>query len=154
LPGPGAGGGGPAPPGLWLLSSASLVYGDIYRWVDPQGVTHYTQSPPETAPYQTLKGPPRPADAQPANDAGGNSDDTTPAGDQAQQQAQADPAAKMTPEQREQKCLGEQKRLASLERRPQVLLQYPDGRVKRLSEDERQAEIVNTKNRVGKYCSP
>ena len=138
--------------GTGLLLASSLCQAGIYRWKDSHGVTHYSQSPPAVEEYQTVKGPPPPP--QGANTAAspsqGNGDKTqTPQG---QQQAQANQAPKLSPAQRQQKCTYEQNRLASLQRRPQVLLQYPDGHVKRLSEAERQAEITNTQNRIDKYC--
>lgn len=139
--------------GAGLLLVSALGHGDIYRWKDSQGMTHYTQSPPAAADYQTLKGPPQPSQGARAASSRGDNGGQTPPPQAQPQQARADQAPKLSPEQRQQKCTSEQNRLASLERRPQVLLQYPDGHVKRLSEEERQAEIANTKNRVDHYCS-
>jgi hypothetical protein len=135
-----------------LVLASSIAQAGIYRWKDSHGVTHYSQSPPAVEAYQTVKGPPPPSrgahtGADPSQSDGGQSQ--TP---QAQQQAQADQAPKLSPAQRQQKCTYEQSRLAALQRRPRVLLKYPDGHVKRLSEEERQAEITNTQNRVNKYC--
>lgn len=138
--------------GTGLLLASTMSQAGIYRWQDSHGVTHYSQSPPTVEAYQTVKGPPPPPRG--ANTATspsqGNGGQTQPP--QAQQQAQADQAETLSPAQRQQKCTYEQNRLASLQRRPRVLLKYPDGHVKRLSEEERQAEITNTQNRIDHYC--
>lgn len=135
-----------------LLLVSSMSQAGVYRWKDSHGVTHYSQTPPRVEAYQTIKGPPPPPQGSSTAASPPQSDSGQSQPPQARQQARAEQAPKLSPAQRQQKCTYEQKRLASLQRRPQVLLQYPDGHVKRLSEEERQAEITNTQNRIGKYC--
>ena len=135
-----------------LLLVSTLSHAGIYRWQDSQGVTHYSQSPPDVEAYQTVKGPPPPPQAPPAADNPPQDNSTQSQPPSGQQQASADQAPKLSPAQRQQKCTYEQSRLASLQRRPQVLLQYPDGHVKRLTPEERQAQITNTQNRISQYC--
>lgn len=132
-----------------LMASAAPGEAGIYRWTDGHGTIHYTQTPPPSGPYKVLDGPPPPAHSQAAPaPAGSAPNQPSPP----QQQAEKTQSPQLTPEQRDKLCTASRDRLAHLERRPNVLLRTADGQVKRLSEQERQAEIAKTKTLVAKTC--
>lgn len=47
---------------LLSLLAGPVFAADIYRWVDDEGVVHYTENPPRERPYEAVQAAPPPAD--------------------------------------------------------------------------------------------
>lgn len=132
---------------LLLLLSTSVLAGQVYKWVDAQGVTHFDAQPPagqSSTPIET-KTPPAPA-ATPQS--------SPPTGTDSKQKA-ADAKVKQEvteiQERTDEFCDQARINLAQLTNNPRVR-QEVDGEMRRLSEDERQAKITETKASIADTC--
>lgn len=132
---------------LLLLLSTSVLAGQVYKWVDAQGVTHFDAQPPagqSSTPIET-KTPSAPA-ATPKS--------STPTGTDSKQKA-ADAKVKQEvtdiQERTDEFCDQARINLAQLTNNPRVR-QEVDGEMRRLSEDERQAKITETKASIADTC--
>lgn len=122
--------------------------GQIYKWVDAQGVTHFTAQPPQATQSVTIppaKQPPAPPSA-PAT--------TAPA---ATEQTQADIDARVRRElaqkekERADYCLTVRTNLAHLRNNPRLRMEM-NGEMRRVTEDERQAKIAEAEKTIAAQC--
>jgi Domain of unknown function (DUF4124) len=135
---------------LFSLSTASQA-GQIYKWVDAQGQTHFDAQPPADQPAQqvdTLKMPPAPprpslppvpvprADAQ---------------GDQAAIDAKVRKQVAVQEAKRAAYCEEVRTNLAQLRETPRIHAEV-DGKMKRLTEEERQARITDAEKGIAENC--
>jgi len=126
---------------------------EMYKWVDEQGNTHYTQSPPPgDINAEAIKPPPKV--------------DTDGASKTLEQQkktvndlrekrittAEEKQKAEEEAAEKESKCQQAKARLASYQR-PRVNLKNPDGTLRVVAEEERQAEIKKSQEYVNKACN-
>lgn len=148
----------------WFAPYASAA---IYKWTDPSGVIHYSQTPPPEGQGKHLEeltpsgistsapGPAAPADAPapaktppPARSGKGaakpHAKPKTP--DKAKEKAPEDPAARAA------RCKKAQETLTLLETHPRVNLHEAGGKVTHLTEDQRQARITSLRQEVAKAC--
>ncbi|WP_226507056.1 MULTISPECIES: DUF4124 domain-containing protein [Pseudomonas] len=134
---------------LLLLLSTSAFAGQIYKWVDAQGVTHFDAQPPagqNSTPIET-RTPPAPAPATaPKGSAPTGTDDKQKAADAKVKQEVTD-AQQRTDE----FCDQARTNLAQLTNNPRVR-QDVDGELRRLTEEERQAKITETKASIADTC--
>jgi len=138
--------------GLLLMTTTELSFARMYKWVDADGNTHYTQQPPpEGIEASTIK-PPAPIDATQAQEQSQNT--------QALLKARREARVKNNKAQREKtqataqqktRCEQARARLASYQR-PRVNLIGKDGSPSRATEEQRQAEIKKSKEYVQKSC--
>ncbi len=132
---------------LLLLLSTSALAGQVYKWVDAQGVTHFDAQPPagqNVTPIETKK-PTSPTNmpkssAPPSNDA---------------KQKAADAKVKQEVSEIEQRtqdyCDQARNNLAQLNNNPRVR-QEINGETRRMTEQERQAKITETKATIDHSC--
>jgi hypothetical protein len=128
-----------------LLISPLCMAGQIYKWVDAQGVTHFGAQPPQGQEATTVLTPSNPA-GKPA---------TLPRskviGDQ---QAIDKTVQKQVAEQQAQlKVFCEQARtnLAQLQNNPRVR-EDVDGEMRRLTDEQRQERITEAQKQIGDNC--
>lgn len=134
---------------LALVLSSTAMAGQIYKWVDAQGVTHFSEQPPQGQQANTVNTatPPPPAPEQ--KPAPTFQDIADP------QQAAAD--AKVKKEVAEQEaqrlkyCETQRNNLAQLENNPRVRVE-DGGEMRRLGEDERQQRIADSKKAITENC--
>jgi hypothetical protein len=135
---------------LWFTAAEA----EMYRWVDQQGVTHFSQVPPVTGEATRLR--------KPAADPVGNSD-TVERINQQWQQAQ-DRKEERT-EQREQQqeeaqlqarraenCKAAKYNLGILQGPSNRLIKQPGGDYQRLTEEQRQAQISKAEEIIERDC--
>ena len=130
---------------LLLVFSASALAGQIYKWVDDHGVTHFDARPPEGKPSVAISpAAPAPSSATPTHA-------TTP--DARQKQYDDQVKAQLAEQQDKLKAFCEQARsnLAQLKNNPRVREEV-DGEMHRLSEDERQSRMTETQKAVDDNC--
>lgn len=137
---------------LFIFTTASIA--DVYKWVDTNGETHYSQQPPRGEKVEIIKAPPPPAIdpnvAQQKTDA-------------LIEQQTADREAQI--DQRKQlKSKSEQAGLKKdiCQKMKHNLQQHQDnpgrnaidakGNVTRLSEQDRQAKIKQLQNNINTHC--
>jgi hypothetical protein len=135
----------------WLLPATAKTY----RWVDENGVTQYSQSPPPEGKATIIKPPPKPSTPPDATmkklkaqldainkEKKGNAD----------AKAKADGEAKNA-EIKKQNCENAKKNLATLEQSPRIRMKMDDGSYKMLADEERTAQIEKAKENIKKNCN-
>lgn len=133
---------------LLLALGAPAMAGTIYRWVDADGVTHFSAQPPQGQQAQSVRlavqPPPLPASEPARGDAG--------------EREQADIDRKVKREiadqeaERKRYCTALRTQLAQLENNPRVRVEEA-GQVRRLGEEERQARIAETRKKLAEDCN-
>jgi len=136
------------------VTSASQA-GNLYKWVDENGVTVYSQSPPPAKPAEKVKPPPPPATDP--EQAAAALDERIEKLNEAQQQREqsAEDAAQQRSEQdqRNQACESAKQRQAELNSGPpRYLLQEPDGSTRRLDYEELEKMRAKAAQRVKENC--
>ena len=136
-----------------LSANTSISSAVTYKWVDADGNTHYTQSPPPgDTKAETIKPPPRvnpeydkkqAVKRQKLLDKSAESRKNSAA---EKQKAEAEKAANKA------KCEQARARLASYER-PRVNLIDEDGNYTVAPEETRQAELKKSRELVNKLCN-
>ena len=128
----------------------------IYKWVDDQGKVHYTQQAPVGRSAQKMKNAPPPA----ANPDAINEDLKKQVEAMEERLAGKDEAATAARKQAEnekiikQNCATARKNLAALQQGANKAYMTPDGKVARLTEEDRQRRISEAKQQIEKYCKP
>ncbi|WP_028240363.1 DUF4124 domain-containing protein [Stutzerimonas azotifigens] len=132
---------------LLLALSTGVSAGQVYRWVDAEGITHFGSQPPEgqvAQPISTVTrtyqpGMPVVPDA-PAADAEQERIDREVKGQVAAREAEL-----------KQYCETLRTNLAQLKNNPRVRVEE-NGEMRRLGEEERQARIGETEHRIDTDC--
>ena len=137
---------------MYLIGTGSYAVAAMYKWVDADGNTHYTQSPPPAgAKGQEIKPPPRvdsEAAAKSLEQQQQNLDQLA-----ADRHKQGEAAQKGAKEQSEQKRICEQARArAASYERPRVTLNEKDGSQRRATEEERLAKLAEANKQVAENC--
>ncbi|QGZ30075.1 DUF4124 domain-containing protein [Stutzerimonas stutzeri] len=135
--------------GLLLALSGSVTAGQVYKWVDAQGITHFGAQPPQGQSAETLNTatpPPRPVATAPEQpDLSGDSEqrriDSQVKRQVAEQEAE-----------RQRYCTTLRTNLAQLQNNPRVRMET-DGEVRRLNEEERQGRISETQQKIAETCN-
>lgn len=133
---------------LLLALSGAVTAGQVYKWVDAQGVTHFGAQPPQGQTAQSLNtatAPPKPSPAP--LEAAGSGESEQRAIDQKVKVQVAEQEAE-----RQRYCTALRTNLAQLQNNPRVRVE-DQGEVRRLSEEERQARISETQNKISDTCS-
>lgn len=138
---------------LFLLTSHA--HAQVYKWVDEQGQTHFSQIPPPTGEIEVIKTPP-PAEVdiektqqqidhliqQQADD------DKIKQQQKEEQQKQAEEA-----EIKAQNCQTAKRNLQAYQDNPSRRVTDEEGNVTRLTEEQRQQKIKELKQAVSEFCS-
>lgn len=130
---------------LLIGLSPWCMAGQIYKWVDAQGVTHFDAQPPQGQSATTLQTPPSPSPRPTAMPGSGVLGD---------QKAIDDKVRKQVAEQQAQlKTFCEQARtnLAQLQNNPR-LREETEGELRRLSDTQRQERIAETQKQIAENC--
>lgn len=138
-----------------LLSGLALAAhaGEIYRWVDQNGVTHFSQSPPSGGNYQRVTPHTTPATAAPAVDALRKRDAADSAATSAAEQSRQ-AALKLKADTLE-RCAKARERINFLEEHPpnRLYKKGPDGQETRFTEEDHAAEMKKAKDEEAQTCS-
>lgn len=134
---------------LLLALSTSAMAGQIYKWVDAQGNTHFGAQPPEgqqAAEVNPNISQPKIAAPQPAK-----LDDSKK--DTEQEKLDQDARAAATKQEKERKTFCEETRkdLAQIKANPRLRIEEK-GEVRRLTEDERQERIAKSEASIKEHC--
>ncbi|KJH79977.1 DUF4124 domain-containing protein [Pseudomonas sp. KSR10] len=138
--------------GLLLALSSSVMAGQVYKWVDAQGVTHFGAQPPQGQSAETLNTatpPPRPAAAEAAAPV-----ESEPAGESEQRKIDRQVKQQVAEQEAERQryCTTLRTNLAQLQNNPRVRVEEK-GEVRRLNEEERQARISETRQKITETCN-
>jgi len=136
-----------------LLLPAAVQAG-MYKWVDPQGVTHYGDQPPLGQQAQPLTPPPPPASSAPAEEKALKQ--RTESFDKAREEQQKTDAKaeqqRKAEAKRAENCKRLQDRLDHM-RSHNRLMVLKNGSLQSMSAEQRQSEITNLEAEYAKNCS-
>lgn len=135
---------------LMLALSATAMASQVYKWVDAQGVTHFSAQPPQGQPataINTSAPPPRQAPAEPAPSVEELLDPEQAAIDKKVKEQVAAQEAE-----RKQYCASARTNLAQLENNPRLRIE-DEGEVRRIDENERQERIAELKKSIAENCN-
>lgn len=137
-----------------MLSLPLGARAGVYKWVDNEGNTVYSQSPPPAgAPSAIIKAPPSVDTKRALRDLKKSVKRADKAREQrAEHKAELHRLAEEKVEQ-EKGCAEAQDRLLRVNTLPRVYTQNEQGDRRRLSEEERQARIADARADIAKYCS-
>jgi len=136
---------------LLLALSATTMAGQVYKWVDAQGATHFGAQPPEgqeATPINTQVAPPK--DSAPPKLPKLDSQIEADKQEAINEKVKKEVAEKEA--EREKYCETVRTNLAQLQNNPRLRAEI-DGEVKRLTEEERQARIAEAEKAIEKNCS-
>ena len=135
-----------------LLSNAAMA--KTYKWVDENGVTQYTATPPPTGDFKAIKPPSKPA-VDPAKAQGEfdkrleafnkRKEETDKAKSEANEQAAKDAEAKKN-------CEQAKKNLNLLQTKVRVRYKEKDGTVRYLTDEEREANLKRAQEAIKSHC--
>ena len=137
---------------LLLAMSATAMASQVYKWVDAQGVTHFSAQPPQgqdATSVNTAAPPPKPAVAEDKKAAPTFESIADPEQAAIDEKVKQDIAAKEA--ERKKYCADVRTNLSQLENNPRVRTEV-DGEVRRLSEDERQSRISEAQKAIAENC--
>ncbi len=139
---------------LLALMTTATVQGEIYRWVDENGVTVYSEVPPPDGEADMVKTAPAPsinpeesqrqldADMQKLED---NQEDKALAAEKKQEQ-------ELNKQVYEENCRIAKDNLNNLIPAARRLVQMPDGSYVRLTEEERQQRMDEARKNIDEFC--
>ena len=142
--------------GLLLAAPASAA---IYRWTDSSGVIHYSQTPPTSPERDVVRLPENGSDvgAVPvaAKPPGKSADRPTRKKPAQPAQPTKKPKAKApeSPAQRAARCSKARKTLTLVQTHVRIRLHEANGKVRRMTEAQRQAKIQALEKELAKDCS-
>ena len=125
----------------------------MYKWVDEQGNTHYSQTPPNSdVEVKTIKAPPKVDTEAAARALEEQNKKVSDLREKRINEAEEQEKAESEKAEKEEKCQQAKARLASYQR-PRVNQKNPDGTIRTITEEERQAEIKKSKEYIEKACN-
>ena len=137
---------------LLLAMSATAMASQVYKWVDAQGVTHFSAQPPQGQDATSVNiaaPPPKPAVAEEKKAAPTFESIADPEQAAIDEKVKQDIAAKEV--ERKKYCADVRTNLAQLQNNPRVRVDV-DGEVRRLSEEERQSRISEAQKAIAENC--
>ncbi len=133
---------------------ATAAFAEIYKWVDENGQTHYSQQAPRDIAATVIKTPPPPViDPDIAQQQVDELIQQQGSEDQMrldQQNHQKIAAEKLANQ--EKNCKIAQQQLQQYQNNPGRRIMDADGNVTRLTEEDRQQKIQESQENVTKYC--
>ena len=137
---------------LWSVSAQCRTY----RWVDENGVTVYSQSPPPGGESATqIKPPPPPSTG--TDDAWKNVDEMLQKSSDLEGERKRKADKKRNEEEKIQvkkrNCAAARRNLEVLQGPSRAMIRTPDGEYHRYTEKERQQKIVEAEAQIKKHCT-
>ena len=140
---------------LIVISMASLVHADVYKWVDAQGQTHYSQTPPPVGQssdvIQTEKPPLLDVESQQKE-----VDTLIQQQQEAQKQKQERLAQQkqnaQLAEENAERCKVAKRNLQQYQDNPGRRIMDSEGNVTRPSEEDRQEMIKKLQEAITEFC--
>jgi type IV secretory pathway VirB10-like protein len=136
-----------------LLLPAAVQAG-MYKWVDPQGVTHYGDQPPPGQAAQPVTPPPPPASGSQAEEK--SLMEQSKAADEARRKAQKSAAeaeqARQAAAKRAEHCKKVRERIDYMQSHPRLLV-LKNGGPEMMPDEERQSQLADLEAEYAKNCS-
>lgn len=126
-----------------------------YRWVDENGVTIYSQSPPPSGKATIIKTPPPSSSSKPGETLEKLRARLNEVNESNKKKSEAKAKEKKAAEDTETNqriCESAKKHLAYLEQSGRIKKKMEDGNYKILAEEEKTAEMDKTREAISEYC--
>ncbi|WP_278433394.1 MULTISPECIES: DUF4124 domain-containing protein [Stutzerimonas] len=135
--------------GLVLALCGNVMAAQVYKWVDAQGVTHFGAQPPQGQQVETVNTVTAPAKSttMPAPVV----EDETEVDQQSIDRKVKRQVAEQEAE-RKRYCETMRTNLAQLQNNPRVRVEEK-GETRRITEEERQARIAETRGKIAENCN-
>ncbi|AYF90103.1 DUF4124 domain-containing protein [Pseudomonas sp. JS3066] len=143
---------------LLLAVSTSATAGQVYKWVDAQGITHFGAQPPEGQQATSVNtSVPKPRPALPRFDSENAQPqaplpESAPVGDQKAIDEKVKAEVATQEAERRKYCDTIRTNLAQLQNNPRLRAEV-NGEVQRLTEEERQSRIKEAEKAIGENCN-
>ncbi len=140
---------------LAVLAGTAQSAEEIYKWIDEDGVTHYSARPPEGVEYQRVTTEADRATAR--NDAASTSQNNDEPEAEPQVTGALPQLAEVTVEEPDpalvaERCEQARNNLSWLTQRTRISMTNEDGTLRRISEEERQAQISENQAFIDEWC--
>ena len=135
--------------GLALALCGNAMAAQVYKWVDAQGVTHFGAQPPQGQQVETVNTVVAPGKSvtAPAPASQEKSEPDQQSIDRKVKQQVAEQEAE-----RKRYCETMRTNLAQLQNNPRVRVEE-NGETRRITEEERQARITETRDKIAENCN-
>lgn len=135
--------------GLALALCGNAMAAQVYKWVDAQGVTHFGAQPPQGQQVETVNTVVAPGKSvtAPAPASQEKSEPDQQSIDRKVKQQVAEQEAE-----RKRYCETMRTNLAQLQNNPRVRVEE-NGETRRITEEERQARIAETRDKIAENCN-
>lgn len=135
--------------GLALALCGNAMAAQVYKWVDAQGVTHFGAQPPQGQQVETVNTVVAPGKsvAAPAPSSQEKSEPDQQSIDRKVKQQVAEQEAE-----RKRYCETMRTNLAQLQNNPRLRVEE-NGETRRITEEERQARITETRDKIAENCN-
>ncbi|WNF47889.1 DUF4124 domain-containing protein [Pseudomonas sp. SG20056] len=137
---------------LLLAMSATAMASQVYKWVDAQGVTHFSAQPPQgqdATSINTATPPPKPVAAEEKKAAPTFESIADPEQAAIDEKVKQEVAAKEI--ERKKYCEDVRTNLSQLQNNPRLRMEV-EGELRRLSEEERQSRISAAQKAIAENC--
>ena len=134
--------------GLLFGCIGTACAGQIYKWVDAQGVTHFTAQPPQTAAATVVPSARQPLVAPATASAKAITADDPK---QAEIDARVRDEVAQKEKERTEHCSTLRSNLAQYRHNPRVSAQI-NGETRLLTQEERHTRTTETESAIAKYC--
>jgi len=137
---------------LLLAMSATAMASQVYKWVDAQGVTHFSAQPPQGQDATSINiatPPPKPVTAEEPKAAPTFESIADPEQAAIDAKVRQEVAAKEV--ELKKYCADVRTNLAQLQNNPRLRMDV-DGEMRRLNEDERQSRINEAQKAITENC--
>ncbi len=139
---------------LGLALATPLQAGEIYKWVDEEGVTHYSQEPPPSGDATRVG-----VDAPPDEELERERREMEATGErlkaQREERREAEQQGRKNAEEREQseqRCADLRSSLKKLTENRRLLVPDGEGGVRRMPEEERQERVAERRRQIDEHC--
>jgi hypothetical protein len=130
-----------------------MISAEIYKWVDEQGMTHYTQLPPPgNTEFKAIQPPPGVDGSQMKERIERQQQYVNDSVEAKKKAEEEEYYADLEKKQKESNCNLARRRLASYQR-PGVSFLQADGTRVRATEEQRQAELKKSQDMIKEFCN-
>ena len=133
------------------LTCTHVMAEKLYKWVDENGVTQFSQQPPASNQYERMNVTPPPALGSTPPPTAETPTATEP--DPGNENAAAQKADSEQKAMRVAQCAKLREDLTTLENNPRLGRTNADGEMERIGEDERQSMITTAREELASYCN-
>ena len=139
---------------LGLMLAAPLQADEIYKWVDEEGVTHYSQQPPPSgnAARVGVDSPPDEEIERERREMEATGERLDARREERREEEREERTDAAEREQRKQRCADLRSSLGKLTENRRLLVPDGEGNVRRLPEEERQERVAERRRQIEEQC--